>query len=278
MKHYLSTLTIAGSDSSGGAGIAADIKTMTALDCLTSLVVTAVTAQDSHGVHAALPMPPELVTAQLETVLSETPPMAVKIGMLPNGAVIHAVAATLRRFPSCPIVIDPVMVATNGSRLMDEEAIGTFIDELLPLATLLTPNIPETACLTGLPVSNPDELRTAALRLRDMGARDVLIKGGHRKGTTKDDLLLTGSDFHTFSAPTLQTTNTHGTGCVLSSAITAFLAHGLPMPEAVRRAKEFLYLALLRGKDYDHGPALGTMENGQRTMDNGQWTIKNGSY
>ncbi|MDD6553806.1 MAG: bifunctional hydroxymethylpyrimidine kinase/phosphomethylpyrimidine kinase [Prevotellaceae bacterium] len=262
MKHYIPTLTIAGSDCSGGAGIAADIKTMSALGCLPSLVITAVTAQDAHGVHASMPMPPDLVTAQLETVLRSMAPVAVKIGMLPDSRVIDAVATTLRRFPSRPVVIDPVMVATSGSRLMDEEAIGSFIHELLPLATLLTPNIPETACLTGLPVDTPDDLRTAALRLREMGARDVLIKGGHHEGKTKNDLLLTDNCFHLFSAPTLQTTNTHGTGCVLSSAITAFLAHGLSMPDAVSRAKEFLYQALLRGKDYDmdHGPALGLID------------------
>jgi hydroxymethylpyrimidine/phosphomethylpyrimidine kinase len=256
--HVIPTLTIAGSDSSGGAGLEADMKTMSALGCYAMAVVTAVTAQNTCGVDAVQQVDDSIVSAQLHAVFADIPPRAIKVGMVGRASTMHVLGEELRG-QSVPKVIDPVMVATSGSRLMDEAAVGTFVSDLLPLASVLTPNIPEGEVLADMPIANEDDMRRAARRILDKGCRSVLLKGGHLDGNEKADLLMAddGSE-QWFRHPTVDTPNTHGTGCTLSSAIAAHLAQGLTLAEAVGKAEEYLWQALKAGSDLrigkGHGP------------------------
>ncbi|MGU3359857.1 bifunctional hydroxymethylpyrimidine kinase/phosphomethylpyrimidine kinase [Methylobacterium sp. M6A4_1b] len=254
-------VTIAGSDSSGGAGIQADLKTFAALRVYGASVITALTAQNTRGVQAIHDVPADFVAAQIDSVFSDLAVGAVKIGMLSQVATIEAVAAGLARHAGrIPIVLDPVMVATSGDRLISEAAVDALRRRLLPLADLVTPNLPETATLIREPTAETENAAVAqGRRLLAIGARAVLVKGGHGEGEESVDHLM-GSDgtLRRFAAPRTRTRNTHGTGCTLSSAVAAGLASGLPMVEAVARAKRYVSAAIA-GADglavgHGHGP------------------------
>lgn len=236
-------LTIAGSDSGGGAGIQADLKAFSALGVYGASVLTAITAQNTRAVTAVMALPPDLVAAQLAAVLDDLAVRAIKIGMLANVGVIEAVARALKG-RDLPIVLDPVMVAKSGDPLLETEAEAALATELLPLATLVTPNLPEAGRLLGEPAAQ--DLRAARRQGEALLARGpawVLMKGGHAEGTVCHDLLL-GPDPRDLSAPRIATRNTHGTGCTLSAAIAAGLARGLPVPEAVAHAHRYLQGAI----------------------------------
>ena len=236
-------LTIAGSDSGGGAGIQADLKTFAAHGGYGMSVLTAVTAQNTRAVTAIHGIPPEVVEAQIAAVFDDIGVDAVKIGMLASVPIIRAVAGALRRYPGPPIVVDPVMVAKSGDALLVDDAVEALVEELLPLARIVTPNLPEAARLTGLTLDSLESRQEAGRRLSQGGAA-ALIKGGHGEGEEVEDLLVQGDSLITFRHPRQETTSTHGTGCTLSSAIAANLGAGLPLEAAVERAIDYLQAAL----------------------------------
>lgn len=238
-------VTIAGSDSSGGAGIQADLKTFSALGVYGASVVTALTAQNTQGVRAIHDAPAEFVAAQIDAVFSDLDVNAVKIGMLSRAATIEAVAAGLDRHRAANVVLDPVMVATSGDRLLAPEAVDALRRLLIPRARVITPNLPEAAALLDEAVArNENEMLMQAQRLLEFGAHAVLIKGGHGSGPESADLLADGGGVVRLSAARVQTRNTHGTGCTLSSAIAAELAKGRTLTEAVRAAKTYVSAAI----------------------------------
>lgn len=239
-------LTIAGSDSSGGAGIQADLKTFSALGVYGASVITAITAQNTRGVCAIADVAPDMVAAQLDAVLTDLPIRAVKIGMLSSAEIIHVVADRLRAHPVPAVVLDPVMVAKSGDALLRREAVAALIAELVPLATLLTPNLPEAAALLGEEDEKHDPVAVCQALLA-LGPQAVLLKGGHGAGDEIEDWLLTcGACAPTrFRHPRIATPHTHGTGCSLSSAIAAGLASSFPLPQAVERAVNWLHGAIL---------------------------------
>ncbi len=252
-------LTIAGSDSGGGAGIQADLKTFSALGVYGCTAITALTAQNTRAVTAIFDVAPEFIAAQIDAVFDDIRVDAVKIGMLSVPAVITVVAERLRHWRPRWIVLDPVMVAKSGDRLLREEAVETLRRELLPLADLVTPNLPEAAVLLGEePTRERARMGNIAARLQGLGARNVLLKGGHLGGDMSPDLLLYGGEHHWFESPRVATRNTHGTGCTLSSAIAALLARGRSLPEAVAGAKRYLTEALRHADELEvgrgHGP------------------------
>lgn len=237
----------------------ADLKTMSALGCYAMSVITAITAQNTKGVEAVEQVSPTMVELQLRAIFDDIPPLAIKIGMLGDVATMQAVHRELSRHALPPVVIDPVMVATSGDRLMDENAIDTFMTLLLPKATLLTPNLPEAEVISGMKIRTSDDMEEAARVILDKGCGAVLVKGGHMESAEKSDVLLTSDGkSYWFTAPNIATRNTHGTGCTLSSAIAAFLAKGLDLPQAVDHAKHYLTAALESAKDmnigHGHGP------------------------
>jgi hydroxymethylpyrimidine/phosphomethylpyrimidine kinase len=252
-------LTIAGSDSGGGAGVQADLKTFSALETYGCSVFAALTAQNTLAVTAIHDIPPDFVTAQLDAVFEDIEIDAVKLGMLSRPEVIEAVADGLRRHRARNVVIDPVMVAKSGARLLHEEAVSALKKRLLPLATLVTPNLPEASVLLDLePARDEAGMIQMAAALRGLGPAAVLVKGGHLEGAQSIDVLDDGGEPQVLIAPRIATSNTHGTGDTLSSAIAAFLARGHPLPEAVREAKAYLTDAL-RASDRlkvgsGHGP------------------------
>jgi len=249
-------LSVAGSDSGGGAGIQADIKTGALLGSYVATALTALTAQNTRGVSSIHSLPPSFVEHQMEAVLSDFPVDVVKIGMLNSAEVITSVVDKLNEFNMKIVVVDPVMVAKGGASLMDRDAVGVLRSTLLPLTYLLTPNIPEAERLTGTVIRNEEDMATAARLLHGMGARNVLIKGGHLLEGESVDLLYDGSAFTRFAAPRILSKNTHGTGCTFATAIASYLAQGEPLPEAVKRAKEFITTAIKTARPLGrgHGP------------------------
>jgi len=237
-------LTIAGSDSGGGAGIQADLKTFQAYGVFGTSAITAVTVQNTLGVRNYLALPPELVRAQIRAVTDDLRPRACKTGMLAGEAVIRVVAETLRELPAMAYVLDPVMVATSGDRLLDEGAERRILELLLPLATVITPNLDEAALLTGVPVSSVEEMEQAARRLVGGGAKAALVKGGHLVGDAVVDLLFDGLHIHAYRRARLDTRSTHGTGCTLSAAVTAGLARGATLQAAVESALDYVHRAI----------------------------------
>ena len=235
-------LTIAGSDPSGGAGIQADLKTFHQFGVYGEAAITLVTVQNTVGVRRVECLAAELVAAQIEAVLEDLPPAAAKTGALGNRAIVEAVAEIAGRF-AFPLVVDPVMISKHGAPLIAGDACQALIQRLFPKARLITPNLPEAEALTGFSIQDPAGMRRAALRLREMGAAAVLIKGGHLSGDALD-VLLDGEEWHEYPAARIQTRHTHGTGCTYSAAITAGLALGLPLAEAVRRAKAYITEAI----------------------------------
>lgn len=254
-------LTIAGSDSGGGAGIQADLKTFSALGVFGTSVLTAVTAQSTRGVSAVETLSPAIVAAQIDAVLGDFAVGGIKIGMVSSVPVIRAIAERLRAHGR-RAVVDPVMVATSGDRLMDEDAMGALQDELLPLAEVLTPNLPEAALLLGEPLAESEEAQRAqALRLRALGPRAVLVKGGHRQGAESVDLFLSEAGELRLALPRVDTKNDHGTGCTLAAAIAAGLARGLALEDAVREARLFLQGALEAGATWRLGSGRGPVHH-----------------
>jgi hydroxymethylpyrimidine/phosphomethylpyrimidine kinase len=239
-------LTIAGSDSGGGAGIQADLKTFSALGVYGASVVTALTAQNTQGVSAIHDVPAQFVTVQMDAVFSDLDVGAVKIGMVSQGAVIETIAAGLERWRQSKVVVDPVMIAASGDKLLADDAIEVLKRALIPRALVITPNLPEAAALLGAPVArNETEMREQGERLLALGPKSVLIKGGHGSGPESVDLLIEPSAFARLAADRIATQNTHGTGCTLSSAIAAGLAKGLALSEAVGAAKRYVTDALV---------------------------------
>ncbi len=249
-------LSIAGSDSGGGAGIQADLKTFHAFGCFGTTVLTAVTAQNTLGVHAVHAVPIPVVEAQIRALAEDLRPAAFKTGMLATVQLVRTVAECVRAASLRNFVLDPVMVATSGDRLLDPDAEQTILEHLLPLADLVTPNLNEASILVGSPVDNLDSMREAARKLVDQGARAALVKGGHLRSEELVDVLFYDGEFREWRRPRLDTRSTHGTGCTLSAGITAGLAHGRPLPAAVEQSLDFVHRAMRAapGLGAGHGP------------------------
>ena len=233
-------LTIAGSDSGGGAGIQADLKSFTALRVFGMAAITSVTAQNTVGVTGVHDLPPEFVAEQIDDVARDIGVDAAKTGMLSSAAIVEAVADSVARNSITRLVVDPVMVAKSGDPLLQESARQAMRKRILPLAWLVTPNVPEAEVLAGVRITGPQQVEQAARNIHRLGARYVLLKGGHMEGENAVDYLYDGQTIQTFSAPRIATRNTHGTGCTYSAAIAAYLARGCAIGEAVQRAKAYL--------------------------------------
>ncbi len=260
MKHYKRALTIAGSDPSGGAGIQADLKTFSACGCYGMSAIVAVVDENTVGVTGVHPVPVEFVTGQIRSVLGDIGADAVKIGMLHSSELIRAVKSTLEEFDMRNVVLDPVMVATSGDKLLQDEAVETLQRELIPYVRVITPNIPEAEILLGRKIESQEQLPELARELSLDGRVSVLLKAGHLTDEELIDVFYDAESDRTVElhSQRLATANTHGTGCTLSSAVAAFLAHGYELTEAVRRAKAYIDAAIRAGADYaighGHGP------------------------
>ena len=259
-------LTIAGSDSSGGAGIQADLKTFAAFGLYGASAITAITVQSTKGVEAVAPLSADLVTAQIEAVAGDLALHATKIGMLATAAIVEAVAAAIEELELPLVVVDPVLVSTSGERLLDADGVQTLCRELMPLARVVTPNIPEAEALSGRRIGSAQEAREAARRIHDMGAASVIITGGHAlwddessglraEGSAPQivDLLFDGDVFHEFRTRRIDTRHTHGTGCTFASAVAACLALGRELPDAVARAQQYVAGAIAHAPGIGHG-------------------------
>jgi len=259
-RKYHKVLTIAGSDSGGGAGIQADLKTMSALGCYGMSVITALTAQNTRGVSGIHAVPPPFAADQIAAVFSDIGADAVKIGMLYSAKLIEVIARQLRKYGAENIVLDPVMVAQSGDKLLQDDAIQAIKEYLMPLADVVTPNIPEAEVLLNRSIQGLEDMQTAAKALAEHGSRSILIKGGHLEdGESTDLLYLAGEDrFVRLAAKRIASKNNHGTGCTLSSAIASYLARGSDIEDAVRQAKTYIQNAIRAGAEYTighgHGP------------------------
>ncbi len=250
-------LIVAGSDSGGGAGIQADIKTVTALDAYAATALTALTAQNTLGVQAVHPVPLDFIARQIEVVLTDIGADAIKTGMLGTAEVIETVCAALERHAAgIPLVVDPVMVAKGGHPLLAAEAVDTLRRRLLPMASVITPNLPEAEALSGMTIASVADMRIAAAVLLALGVPAVLLKGGHLAGDELVDLLATPDGIEAFSAPRIQTRNTHGTGCTTASAVASGLARGLSLRDSVLRARAYVRAAIASAPGFGggHGP------------------------
>lgn len=255
-------LIIAGSDSSGGAGIQADIKAVTAMGGYAATAITAITVQNTTGVSAVHDIPADIIAGQIEAVLGDIGADAIKTGMTANLTVIDTILTALDKHgdPLTPLIVDPVMVATSGARLIDEDAIEAVRERMVPRAALVTPNAPEAAALTGLKVEDMDGQRAAAEALLQKGARAALVKGGHLEGAVIVDVLATPNGVRLFTRPRIKTRHTHGTGCTLASAAAALIAQGLPLDKAVEKAGDYLHEAIRRAPGF--GAGAGPVHHG----------------
>ncbi len=249
-------LIIAGSDSGGGAGIQADIKAVTALAGFAMTAITALTAQNTLGVQGVHPVPLDFLRLQIDSVVTDLGVDAVKTGMLGDSSTIDVVADALDRLHDVPVVVDPVMVAKGGHKLLLDEAVAHLRRIMLPRATVLTPNVPEAELLAGMAIATEDDMREAAARLLSFGVPAVLMKGGHLDSADVVDLLVTADGVREFRSPRLSTRHTHGTGCTLASAIAAGIAQGMPLADAVGRARRYVHRAIASAPGYGagHGP------------------------
>ncbi len=260
---YVRVLSIAGSDSGGGAGIQADLKTFAALGCYGMTAITAITAQNTQGVRAIHGIPPDMLRAQIDAVVEDIGVDAVKIGMLHSPEVVQVVADAIRRHRLPHVVLDPVMVATSGDRLTTSETVQMLVRELFPLAELVTPNLDEAALLLGRPLAGAHALDAAAQALLDLGAPAALLKGGHLPGDDVVDVLAqAGGRIHRLASQRIATHNGHGTGCTLSSAIAAHLALGLPLVQAVEAARAYILGAIAAGAAVRTGHGHGPLNHG----------------
>ncbi len=256
-------LTIAGSDSGGGAGIQADIKAMSATGSFACSVITAITSQNTQGVSAIFPIPLDHVSSQLDAVFSDLNVAAVKVGMLADSSIIKVVADKVKQFQPKHLVIDPVMVATSGDLLLEQSAISTLKEELIPLADIITPNLPEGAALTGKPVPESEaDMQDMVEELRALGAKAVLLKGGHlEQNENSNDLMILPTSTTLISAKRFPTKNTHGTGCTLSSAIASYLAQGNDLTQAVELGKRYISEAIAHADQLDVGQGHGPVNH-----------------
>lgn len=246
-------LTIAGSDSGGGAGIEADLKTFTVLQTFGMAAITSVTAQNTEGVTGVHDVPPDMVAKQIDAVATDIGVDAAKSGMLSNAGIIEAVADAIERHAIPHYVLDPVMVSETGHALLDPDAVDILVRRLMPLAQVVTPNAAEAEALCGVAVRDERSMRDAARAIHELGARAVLVKGGHVSGAEAVDVLFDGAEFIRVTAPRIETRNTHGTGCTYSAAIAAMLARGVDLTESVRAAKRYVTEAIRHGFDVGHG-------------------------
>jgi len=264
MQHYryATVLTIAGSDSSGGAGIQADLKTFSALGCYGASAITAVTAQNTCGVLDIYPLPTDFVVKQIKAVMDDLCPLAIKIGMIHSPEMAMAVSSVLEQYPNVPVVMDPVMVASSGHQLIREETVEIFKNKLFPQTALITPNMDEAAVLLGKPVKSLDEMVEAAAGLLALGPHAVLVKGGHLTQPTLYNVFQQiGGAVEQFAHPAIDTFNTHGTGCTLSSAIAAFIARGNNLRDAVAYAGEYVNSAIEHGSNVKIGHGHGAVNH-----------------
>lgn len=263
VQEYVRILTIAGSDSGGGAGIQADLKTFAALGCYGMSAITALTAQNTQGVSAIHAVPPEFLVAQIDAVVGDIGVHGVKIGMLHSPEIVHAVAQAIDRHALPHVVLDPVMVSITGAPLIEPPAVQALVSELFPRARLVTPNLDEATLLLGRPVQDAGDMLGAAQALLQMGAHAVLLKGGHLPGPEVHDLLLArGLEPHVMQAPRVETGNLHGAGCTLSSALAAFLAQELPLPLAAEAAHSYVLDAIKEGALVKTGQGRGPLNHG----------------
>lgn len=255
-------LTIAGSDSSAGAGIQADLKTFSALKVYGTTVITALTAQNTQGVHNIITVDPAFVRDQIDAIFTDMNVAAVKVGMLATVDIIRVVAGALETYTPAHVVVDPVMISSSGRQLLSVDAIDEMILRIFPLTTVLTPNLDEAAVLLKEPViKNEDEMENCAEKICQMGVSAVLLKGGHLTGATARDVLFDGTEHTSYSEKRIDTPNTHGTGCTLSSAITAYLARGHELPKAVALAKTYLTNAIKKADQLDIGKGPGPLNH-----------------
>lgn len=259
---YAAVLTIAGSDSGGGAGIQADIKTMSALGCYATSAITAVTVQNTMGVTGIHAVPAHIVRGQIEAVMNDIQPMAIKIGMVHSKELALTLADTLQQYSDVPVVLDPVMISTSGHRLIEDDTIAVLKELLFPLATIITPNLDEAAVLCGCKISCLEEMKAAAATILQLGCRSVLVKGGHLQTPEIYDVFrqATGEEL-VLASSWIDSANVHGTGCTLSSAIASYMALGHTLPQAVQLAKTFITRAIEAGKDVVTGKGHGPLNH-----------------
>ncbi|MFY1046022.1 bifunctional hydroxymethylpyrimidine kinase/phosphomethylpyrimidine kinase [Chryseobacterium sp. GP-SGM7] len=259
---YPSVLTIAGFDGSGGAGIQADIKTISALGCYATSVLTALPIQNTQGVRNIFPIPEEVVSEQIESILDDIFPDAIKIGMVHTSELVETIVETLRRYRKIPIVFDPVMVATSGHRLIEEKTIKTIIQKLFPIADIITPNMDEAGILVNMKVETLDDMKIAGESIKELGCKNILLKGGHLKTELITSLLYNNQHhYRTFESEKIETNNTHGSGCTLSSAIASFLAQGNSIEKAVDLAQNYVSEAIYHGYDVQTGKGNGPLNH-----------------
>ena len=263
-KRYNTVLTIAGSDSGGGAGIQADIKAISAMGCYAASAITAITVQNTLGVQAVHPVPLDILRGQIDAVLSDIGADAVKIGMLHSSEVVILVAEMIEKYGIRNVVLDPVMVSTSGHRLIEEDAVEVIKSRLLPLARVITPNVPEAEILAGCKIAGEDEFEAIARRLSDNGNVSVLMKAGHLSGDSLVDYFYNAEDdtITRLQSKRVQTKNTHGTGCTLSSAFAAALAKGEGLTMAATSAKRYIEQAIISGAEYEIGKGHGPVNHG----------------
>lgn len=262
MKKYPSVFTIAGSDSGGGAGIQADIKTISALGCYAASAITAVTVQNTLGVTAIHRIPAAIVQGQILAVMNDLQPAAVKTGMIPDKELVLTIATALSAYPGTPLIIDPVMIASSGDALVKEDMIAALQQKLFPLAALVTPNLQEAAVLAGFPVQDVDDMKRAAAKILSLGCKAVLVKGGHLKSELLYDVYLDAAgQERIFSAPYIPSNNLHGTGCTLSAAIASLLAKGNTLVDAVALAKQYISQAIEAGREAVTGQGSGPLNH-----------------
>ena len=259
---YPSVLTIAGFDGSGGAGIQADIKTFSALGCYATSVLTALPVQNTMGVQNIYSIPMEAVAEQLEAVLDDIFPHAIKIGMVHNCLLVETIVKTLKKYPKIPVVFDPVMVSTSGHWLIEHETVNTIVNKLFPIADLITPNIDEAGILADMEVSTLEDMKVAGQKILESGCNNILLKGGHQKLPVITSLLIEKNGQQTyFKSEKVLTKNTHGSGCTLSSAIAAYLARGEELNSAVSLAQKYVFEAIKTGKDVITGKGNGPLNH-----------------
>jgi len=259
---YPSVLTIAGFDGSGGAGIQADIKTISALGCYATSVLTALPVQNTTGVGKIYPIPVEAVADQIEAILDDIPPHAIKIGMVHTPELVETIVQTLGKYSKIPIVFDPVMVATSGHRLIEEETIETMVKRLFPIATLITPNMDEAAILAKMEVKSLNDMRIAGERINELGCNNILLKGGHQQTQEITSLFLDHTNrFHAFEVTKYETNNTHGSGCTLSSAIASYIAQGKSLYDAVDLGQQYVHNAIYNGRNVQTGKGNGPLNH-----------------
>lgn len=251
---YSSVLTIAGSDGSGGAGIQGDIKTISSLGCYASSALTALVVQNSHGVSSIHNIAVGIVVLQIEAIMTDMLPDAIKIGMVPTPELAESIAKILRKYPEIPVILDPVMVATSGGKLIEDAAINGLTEHLFPLASIITPNLDEASLLAGMAIHNLEDMKKAGRIIMKSCCRALLLKGGHLRGERLTTLYFSeNGTVREFVSDKIDTDNTHGTGCTLSSAIASYIARGMDLENAVANAEEYVHLAILNGADVKTG-------------------------